>query len=162
VSIVVDIQTVSIAIASAGVLAAAIYYVLQLRHQSKVRQTDLIMRLHTHSGSKEMIEAIHTFMNTEYGNYEEFVEKYGSVISKEPVGIAFGMIVTLYEGLGILVHRKLADVDLISELFPTQVIWKKIEPLVEGVRKQYASPSLLEWFEYLHNELQKREQTLQA
>lgn len=158
----VDIQTASIAIASAGVLAAAIYYVLQLRHQSKVRQTDLIMRLHTHSGSKEMIEAIHTFMNTEYGNYEEFVEKYGSVISKEPVGIAFGMIVTLYEGLGILVHRKLADVDLISELFPTQVIWKKIEPLVEGVRKQYASPSLLEWFEYLHNELQKREQTLQA
>ena len=158
----VDIQTVSIAIASAGVLAAAIYYVLQLRHQSKVRQTDLIMRLHTHSGSKEMIEAIHTFMNTEYGNYEEFVEKYGSVISKEPVGIAFGMIVTLYEGLGILVHRKLADVDLISELFPAQVIWKKIEPLVEGVRKQYANPSLLEWFEYLHNELQKREQTLKA
>ena len=143
-------------------LAAAIYYVLQLRHQSKVRQTDLIMRLHTHSGSKEMIEAIHTFMNTEYGNYGEFVEKYGSVMSKEPVGIAFGMIVTLYEGLGILVHRKLADVDLISELFPTQVIWKKIEPLVEGVRKQYASPSLLEWFEYLHNELQKREQTLKA
>ena len=161
-SIVVDIQTVSIAIASAGVLAAAIYYVLQLRHQSKVRQTDLIMRLHTHSGSKEMIEAIHTFMNTEYGNYEEFVEKYGSVISKEPVGIAFGMIVTLYEGLGILVHRKLADVDLISELFPAQMIWKKIEPLVEGVRKQYANPSLLEWFEYLHNELQKREQTLKA
>ena len=158
----VDIQTVSIAIASAGVLAAAIYYVLQLRHQSKERQTDLIMRLHTHSGSKEMIEAIHTFMNTEYGNYEEFVEKYGSVISKEPVGIAFGMIVTLYEGLGILVHRKLADVDLISELFPAQMIWKKIEPLVEGVRKQYANPSLLEWFEYLHNELQKREQTLKA
>ena len=158
----VDIQTVSIAIASAGVLAAAIYYVLQLRHQSKERQTDLIMRLHTHSGSKEMIEAIHTFMNTEYGNYEEFVEKYGSVISKEPVGIAFGMIVTHFEGLGILVHRKLADVDLISELFPAQVIWKKIEPLVEGVRKQYANPSLLEWFEYLHNELQKREQTLKA
>jgi len=30
-----DIQTVSIAIASAGVFAAAIYYIWQIRHQSK-------------------------------------------------------------------------------------------------------------------------------
>jgi hypothetical protein len=155
---VVDVQTVSIAIASAGVFAAAIYYILQLRHQNRVRQTDLIMRLHTFSSSKEMIEAIHTFMNTEYGNYEEFVEKYGSVLSKEPVGIAFGMVGSFYEGIGILVHRKLADVNLISELFPAQAIWRKIEPLAKGMRKQYAEPSLLEWFEYLYSEIQKREQ----
>jgi len=41
----VDVQTVSIAVASAGVFAAAIYYILQLKHQSKVRQTDLLVRL---------------------------------------------------------------------------------------------------------------------
>jgi len=33
----VDIQTVSIAIASAGVFAAAVYYILQLKHQTKIR-----------------------------------------------------------------------------------------------------------------------------
>ena len=156
----VDITEISAMVAAAGVLVGVVYYILDLRHQNKVRQTDLIMRLHSHSGSKEMVEAVHMFMNTEYENYEEFVEKYGSVLSKEQVGIAFGMIATFYEGIGILVHKKLADVDLISELFPAQAIWMKIKPLTEGARKQYANPSLLEWFEYLANEIQKREQQL--
>jgi hypothetical protein len=89
-------------------------------------------------------------------------EKYGSVLSKDPVAIAYGMVASFYEGVGILVHRKLADVNLICELFPSQAIWKKIEPLVEGMRKQYALPSLMEWFEYLYNELQKREEKLKA
>jgi hypothetical protein len=39
VSRMVDIQTVSIAIASAGVFLAAIYYILQIRHQTRIRQT---------------------------------------------------------------------------------------------------------------------------
>jgi len=49
---VVDIQTVSIAIASASVVAGVVYYALQLRHQArtrqdvvKARQVDLLMRL---------------------------------------------------------------------------------------------------------------------
>jgi hypothetical protein len=36
----VDIQTVSIAIASAGVLIGVVYYILDMRHQRQVRQTD--------------------------------------------------------------------------------------------------------------------------
>jgi hypothetical protein len=43
VSIVVDIQTVSIAIASASIVVAVVYYILQIQHQKKVRQTDLII-----------------------------------------------------------------------------------------------------------------------
>ena len=46
--IVVDImllQTISIAIASAGVFLAAIYYIFQIRHQDKMRHLDLFMRL---------------------------------------------------------------------------------------------------------------------
>jgi hypothetical protein len=57
---VVDIlllQTVSIAIASAGVFVAAVYYILQIRHQTKIRQTDLVIRLYSTYGSKEFQEA---------------------------------------------------------------------------------------------------------
>jgi len=39
----VDIQTLSIAIASTSVVAGVVYYVLQIRHQTKLRQTDLVM-----------------------------------------------------------------------------------------------------------------------
>jgi len=52
VSIVVDIQTASIMLASASVIAGVIYYALQIRHQShmiqqqnKIRETDLLIRI---------------------------------------------------------------------------------------------------------------------
>ena len=40
----VDIQTVSIVVASTGVFAAAVYYIFQLRHQTKARQTEIETR----------------------------------------------------------------------------------------------------------------------
>jgi len=40
----VDIQTVSIVIASAGVFVAAIYYILQIRHQTRKRRRKAKLR----------------------------------------------------------------------------------------------------------------------
>jgi hypothetical protein len=57
VSIVVDIQTISIAIASGGVFVAAIYYIFQIRHQTRLRQTDLVMRLYGTFTSNEYQDA---------------------------------------------------------------------------------------------------------
>jgi hypothetical protein len=154
----VDIQTISIAIASAGVFAAAIYYIIQIRHQTKTRNTDMVMRLYTHSGSKEVVEAMHKLFSTEFKDYDDFTERYSPLMGEDPVAIALGMIIGFYEGIGILLHRKLVDVNLIEELFPVDAIWEKIKPLIEGARKQYNLPQLCEWFEYLYNELKKREQ----
>ena len=53
----VDISTVSIVVASAGVFAAAIYYILQIRHQTKLRQTEMVMRLYATFGSAEFQNA---------------------------------------------------------------------------------------------------------
>ena len=69
VSRVVDIlllQTVSIAIASAGVFLAAIYYIFQIRHQTRLRQTDLIMRLYSTFGSKEFQDAWTRIESTDF------------------------------------------------------------------------------------------------
>jgi hypothetical protein len=33
-----------------------------------------------------------------------------------------------------------------------------LKPIVEGERKDYNQPRSLEWFEYLYNEMKKREQ----
>jgi len=66
----VDIQTVSIVIASAGVFAAAMYYILQIRHQSKLRQTDLAMRLYSTWQSKEFSEATLKVWNLKFKDYK--------------------------------------------------------------------------------------------
>jgi hypothetical protein len=37
------------------------------------------------------------------------------------------------------------------------VTWEKIKPLVDGLRKEYQGPRYYEWFEYLYEEMKKRE-----
>jgi hypothetical protein len=81
----VDIQTVSIAIASAGVFVAVIYYMLQLRHQSKVRQTDLILRLYSTFGDDDHQRAGKKVLWIDYKDYDDFVKKYGAPNSEQPI-----------------------------------------------------------------------------
>jgi len=153
----VDIQTVSIAIASSGVLVAAAYYVLQIRHQTKLRQTDLIMRLHSYACGKEGMEAFQRMMNIEFDDYDDFVEKYGSRTAVGPEQTPILMIGQFMEGIGVLLHKKLIDVETIRELFPVETAWRKLQPLIIGIRKQEGYLAY-EWFEYAYNEVKKREQ----
>jgi hypothetical protein len=66
VSRMVDIQTVSIAIASASVVAGVIYYAFQIRHQAKMRQTDFIVRLYSTYGTKEFRDTLVEVMSLQF------------------------------------------------------------------------------------------------
>ena len=160
-SIVVDImllQTVAIAITSSGVLLAAIYYVLQIKHQTKLRQTDLVMRLYDKFGSTEFQKAYQMIMGLEYEDYVDYVKKYDV-----DVRAALNSVGLFFEGVGVLVKRKLINMDLVDDLISTEILraWEKIKPIADGERKQFGRPQIWEYFEYLYNEMKKREQKLQ-
>ena len=158
----VDVQTVSVAIASAGVFAAAMYYIFQLRHQSKMRQTDLILRLQSDWRSRELRESYVRVMNMKFKTYEEFAEKYPLWSEIEsPDYRAVSEVGSFFDGVGILLHRKLLDVEMVDELFGTRIkdAWEKLKPAIEGRRKE-VNPVLRKWFEHLYNEMKKREQQL--
>lgn len=157
----VDIQTVSIAIASVGVFAAATYYILQIRHQTRIRKIDLLMRLHLASSTREFMEAALKVRTSNYKDYDDFVEKEGSLASGGEAQIAFILMGQFFEGIGVLLNNKLADIDLVAQLFGVERFWMKMKPLVEGFRKESNNPRMYEWFEYLYNEVKKREQKLQ-
>ena len=74
----VDIQAFSIANASAGVLAGVIYYILEIRHQSRLRQTESVIRLSPffNMNAREMQEAITQVCSIEYENYDDYLERY--------------------------------------------------------------------------------------
>ena len=150
------LQTVSIAIASAGVFAAAIYYIIQIRHQTKVRQTDLVVRLYSIYGSKEFQEAWATVRDFEFKDYDDFMKKYGWSAAMSEVGLFF-------EGVGVLLHKKLVDISMVDDLFtgPIKMTWEKMKPIIEGHRRRKEYPQFYEWLEYLYNEMKKREQKLQ-
>ncbi len=159
----VDVQTVSIAVASASVVAGVVYYALQLRHQTKLRQTDLIMRLYSTFGGEEHQRAGKKVSKINYGGYDDFVKKYGAPNSEEPIPMAIDKVLYFFEEVGVLLSKKLVDIDLIDQLFGynLMMIGTKTMPILEEARKRLNLPRVWTNFEYLYNEMKKREQELQ-
>jgi len=154
----VDIQTVSIVIASAGLLAAAIYYVLQIRHQTKMRQMDLLMRIYLTWGSEDMKKALQTVFALEFKDYDDFIKKYGP---SSRAWVDVDKVGWFLNGLGFLVHEGFVNIKLVLGLFHAAawiMLWEKLKPVVEGVRKTFGFPESYAWFEYLYDEVKKREQ----
>ena len=155
----VDITEISAVIAAAGVLIGVFYYVLQMRHQEKMRKTDLVVRLYSTWVSKEFSEATLKTWNLDFKGYDDFVKKYGPWFSDTEVYAALRMVDNFFELLSILLSSDLVDINMVGNTFgiPIETTWKKIKPLVEGGRKIYG-PYLYHNFEYLYNEMKKREQ----
>ena len=155
---VVDIQTISIAVASLSVVAGVVYYAIQIRHQSKTRQMDLLMRLYLTWGSEDMKKALQDVFALEFGDYEDFIKKYG-LASQAWVDV--DKVGWFMNGVGFLVHEGFVNIRLVLGLFHAQgwiMMWEKLKPVIEGVRKKFGFPESYVWFEYLYYEVKKREQ----
>jgi len=161
----VDIPTLSIMIAAASVVAGVVYYAFQLRHSVKARQMDLLMRLYLTWGSEDMKKAYGRFLALEIQDYNDFVKRYGAINSPErsPVWVDMDRVGWFFNGVGFLVFEKFVNIKLVDDLMGYGVIfiWEKMKPLVEGWRKQLNIPKSFAWFEYLANEMKKREARLQ-
>jgi hypothetical protein len=94
----------------------------------------------------------------EFRDYNDFVKKYGPIPSLNPDTVAFRMISIFGEELGMLLRRGLIDPDMTISIFSVGILWEKLKPIVEGVRKHFNEPRLFEDFEYLYNEMKKRGQ----
>ena len=158
VSKVVDVTEISAVVAAAGVLVGVLYYILDMRNQTRQRQTDMLWNIYRSMVTKEFLEAMLRIMTLEFKDYDDFVKRYGPMISESPITLAYLIITDMYEGIGVLLHRKLVEADLLFEFVSVQDVWEKTKPLIEENRKQFNSPRTLEWFEYLYNESRKREQ----
>ena len=156
----VDIQTISIAVASASVVAGVVYYAFQLRHQARTRQTDLVMRLYATFSSNEFQDA--------WAKVRERASDFESIDDIYDFDKKFGLrevnqVCLFFEGIGILLQRKLVDTRMIEDLFGGAVAraWEKVKTGVIKARQQLNDPTIYYYFEYLYKEMKKREQQLQ-
>ena len=144
----VDVTEISAVVAAAGVLVGVAYYLLDMKNQTRLWQTDLVMRLYSVFATEEFQKEMLTLMtDTEIKDYNTFKKKYG--VNAPPTGLFFHEV-------GILLSRKLADIGLISRLFGPTVIkyWENTLPMIEDARRQLNS-AWLGGFESLYNELKK-------
>jgi hypothetical protein len=153
-----DITEISAMVAAAGVLVGVVYYILDMRYQRQERRKDLVIGLSSELKNREFLEASVIAYEAEFGNYDEFVKKYGKFFSTNKVPMAFMMIGNYYEQVGVLLRNRLIEPSLIEQLIPVSISWEKMATIIEEVRKEYHDPHLWEWFEYLYKEMKKREQ----
>lgn len=154
----VDITDISAVVAAVGVIIGVVYYVLEIRHQDKIKHLDLFMSLYSVWGSPEMLEAHRRFLVIKVEDYDSWVREHGQITEPTQLNTDIDRIGWFFNLMGFLVKEKIVSVKLVDELLGYWVVrnWETIKPLVYGWRKQYEIPESYSWFEYLYNEMQKR------
>jgi hypothetical protein len=157
----VGLTELSAMVAAAGVLVGVVYYLLDVRNQAMIRKTELITRLYSHLYGSEALQRARKKVNAiTYEDYDDFVEKYGAPNSEEPVPVAIATVLYVFEEAGVLLSKNLVDADLIDQLMGENILstWTNLKPLIIEARKRLNRPRVWTNFEYLYNELKKREQ----
>ena len=159
----VDIQTVSIMLASASVIAGVVYYAFQIRHQTRIRKTDLVIKLYSTANANEFLDAIRKVASLQTKDYADYVKQYGSLLSESLMHRAVFTVSGFYDFVGILLYRNHIDINLVYDVIGSRTIkmtYEKLKPIVQGARKEFDEPIIYAGFEYLCNELLRKEPQL--
>jgi hypothetical protein len=147
-----DFASVSIVIASVSVVLGVILAIMQLRDQNKTRQAQLFMEIYeqfSKSGFLDLSFRVREafISHKQEGSPDIWETSRGDVLS----------VLAFYEGVGVLVRRKLVDINLVADLVSTPCIflWEAIEGWVMWRRELLKRPQTWEWMEYLYHEIRK-------
>ena len=145
----VDAQSISIIFAGISIGLAAIYYAMNIKNQRDTRQAQLFMSIYSRWHELGFTEVDVEVSSYEITNWDESLERYGAE------GYAKVLVMArYYEGLGVLVHRNLIDVNMVDDLLSESVLkfYRKYEPVILE-RRRRDSPQFGEWTEYLYNRI---------
>jgi hypothetical protein len=158
-----DITEISAIIAAAGVLIGVAYYILDMRHQNKIRRTDLDLRLYSIAFSSEFQDAYMKIGNLQMKDYEDYI-RHGPWSSESPVWTApmqkaFSTVVSFYGLLGQLLKRKLIDINLVTDWiagsYPV-TLYERVKPIIMGIRRDAKQPTTDISLEYLIDEFERK------
>jgi len=158
----VDVYEISAVVAAVGVLIGVAYYILDMRTQTKIRKTDMLVRLYSRSTDSEFMDAIWKVLSMDVTDYQEYVKKYGALLTDSPMSRAFFTTANFYQMAGALLLRKLVDLKTLYDIYGSRnptMLFEKFKPLVLELRKE-VDPVLYTGFEYLCAELKRNEPRL--
>ena len=160
----IDVQTVSIIIAAASIVAGVVYYALDLRHRTQLRQTDLVMKLYSTFGTKEFQQSAMSIDSSNIKSYNDLGRNFTKIEDQLAAFSDFQSTCTFFEGVGVLLHRKLIEIDLVDDLLSSAIViyWERFEPIIKDEREFFKQPQIWEWFEYLYNQMKKRDTMIKS
>jgi hypothetical protein len=162
-----EVQTAYYLVAATGVLVAAFYYVYNMRISQRnstlalksqeqtleTRQAQLFMQLYSIYESKDFLKDYTDLWRYEYTDINDWMSKYHPVKNPEAYA-SFMRVGRFYEGVGILVEKKLISMDLVMELMREAILfnWDRLKVYAYGQRELTHLPIWVH-FENLANEV---------
>jgi len=152
-------------------IAAFIYYILTIRNQNQTRQAQLLMSLYEAYRSPEFRRNWGIVMDQEYTDFDDYWGKYGSPVDLEAWS-SWQSVASYFHGIGVLLRKGMIDISLLDQLLVNLVFvsWLHMGPIVIGFREYTSGKDArfegrgssmrhpqMSGFEYLYNELRKRE-----
>jgi hypothetical protein len=122
----------------------------QLQQDHKLANMDLIMRIYEFANTAEVQASWLTVINAHISTYEDFQE-----LPKSDQ-VAFYQIGALFESLGVLVEREVVNVEIVEDMFLTQLAWDSMKPFVAGVRERFGEEESYAAFERLHERISRK------
>jgi len=151
-----DAQAVSVVVASVSVVAGVVYYIVEARHQRKVRRTENLIRLSPwfNVDAREIQESLALICSVNYSGVDDYFAKYGG----RPEQVAFKLIGNYIEGIGVLVSRGLVEEDLVYEFWGDIVLstWRDYEAVIRAMRERSGEPRMYEHWERLASDVAGR------
>ncbi len=147
------------AAASIALITGVVIAILQLRHQSHMRQEEIAMRLYATFGEESFVRHFQRVSRWDYGTYDDYRTKASADDS-----VSLMVVSVFFESMGLLLKRGLAPIELLDDLLSGPVLdaWPRVQPVWAGLRQEYHQPSWAEWFEYLHDQMERRMARLKA
>jgi len=121
----------------------------QLKQDHELANMDLIMRLYEFANTAEVQSAWLTVLSSNIHTFEDF----GKL--PQPDKVSFYQIAALFESLGVLAERNIVKLEVIEDMFLTELAWTTMKPFVEGMRKQFGEDQNYIFFENLYERLLK-------
>ena len=152
----------SIVSAAAGIIIGMFRGLLELRSINKTRQAELFMRLYNNWNSIEFSKQRHEMWRMEWNDYDDFRKKY-NLRNNPEAWAAYNSAGRFYEGLGVLVHRKLIDISWMYDTMAEDVIyfWDKFKEYTKTTREDRVPEAWL-FVEYLYNIILKNKAEIQG
>ncbi len=155
----VDWSLLTNVVTVAGVLIGIFFGLRQLKDIVRSRNTDLFVDFYNQLTSRDFQAMYNNIVYVyQWTDYDDWLRKYGPDADPE-AWANFNSVGYFFDGIGVLVHKKLIDIQLVDDLMSSAVIWlwDKTGPIIRERRKRRNRPQIWEWVEYLYNRIKEND-----
>lgn len=150
-----ELSTIANLINALAVTAGVIFAAVQIRDYRRQQQRDSMSAL------------VRSFQTPSFAHSLRRVSSLPDNVAREQIPALLGAdgedhvyaLLTSWEALGILLHRKEITIDLVDDFFsgPIIVSWRKLSRYVEAMRAEAKRDTYFEWVQWLAERMMERE-----